>query len=101
VPLRALPLVAAVLVLLAAGCAGNDEPPAPEPVPSAFKEAVTGALKLADLEVEQDFELIVDVSMWPKRIFLSIDETYVDFEAGPESLDEIVAAVVADAEHRI
>jgi hypothetical protein len=101
VPLRALPLVAAVLVLLAAGCAGNDEPPAPEPVPSAFKEAVTGALKLADLEVEQDFDLNLDVSLGPNRIDLALDEPYDEYEAAPERRDEIVAAVVADAEQRL
>jgi uncharacterized protein YtpQ (UPF0354 family) len=101
VPLRALPLVAAVLVLLAAGCAGNDEPPAPEPVPSAFKEAVTAALKLADLEVEQDFDLNLDVSLGPNRIDLALDEPYDEYEAAPERRDEIVAAVVADAEQRL
>ncbi len=102
-PTRAASIAAAflALALLAAGCGGSDEPPAPEPVQAAFKENVTAALKQVGLGVEQGFDLNLDVSMGPNRIDLALAGPYGEYEADPERHDEIVAAVVADAEQRL
>jgi uncharacterized protein YtpQ (UPF0354 family) len=99
-PVRAAS-IAAALLLIVAGCGGDDGPPAPEPVPSAFKEAVTAALTQADLEVEQGFDLNLHVSQGPNRIDLALADPYHEYEADPARHDEIVAAVVADAGQRL
>ncbi len=99
--LRATLLVCAVLAA-AAGCAGeNSGSSEPELVPSSFKEIVLAELKQAGLESEPGYDLNVRASQGPDRVELAIDDDFDAYEADPGRRDEIVAAVVTEAQSQL
>jgi uncharacterized protein YtpQ (UPF0354 family) len=98
--LRATVLACAALAAVA-GCASSDSGGEPELVPSAFKEVVLAELKQSGLESEPGYDLNVRASEGPNRVELAIDDDFDAYEADPGRRDEIVAALVAEAQAQL
>ena len=99
--LRATVLACAALAAVA-GCASADSGGSePELVPSAFKEVVLAELKQSGLESEPGYDLNVRASQGPDRVELAIDDDFDAYEADPGRRDEIVAALVAEAQAQL
>jgi uncharacterized protein YtpQ (UPF0354 family) len=99
--LRAL-LTACLAAVLAAGCAGDDsDNDAPRALPSGFTETVRAELLRVGFDVEPRTDLKLTAEQGPNRLDLDLQEAFERVEADPESRDEVVDEVVADARERM
>ena len=99
--LRAIVLACAALAA-AAGCAGSDSGGGePELVPTSFKEIVLAELASSGLESEPGYDMNVRAFQGPDRVELAIDDDFDAYEADPGRRDEIVAALVAEAQAKL
>jgi uncharacterized protein YtpQ (UPF0354 family) len=107
-PVRAVPALAA-LVLLLAGCAGEDTEPEARPATTAatllselsFTQAAAAAIRGADVEAEPEEPLRIVATQGLNRVTLELDEAYAEYEARPASKDEILAGVGAEAQSKL
>jgi uncharacterized protein YtpQ (UPF0354 family) len=70
-------------------------------VPSSFTEIVRGELVRAGLDVEPRTDLKLTAEQGPNRVELDLQEAFERLEDSPDSRDEIVDEVVADAQERL
>ena len=99
--LRAL-IAAFLAAALFAGCSGDESDGDSAPaVPSAFTEIVRAELVSAGLDVEPRTDLKLTAEQGPNRVELDLQEAFDRLEDDPDSRDEIVDEVVADAQERL
>jgi hypothetical protein len=99
--LRAL-IAALLAAALFAGCSGDaSDDDSATAVPSAFTEIVRAELVRAGLDVERRTDLKLTAEQGPNRVELDLQEAFDRVEDDPDSRDEIVDEVVADAQERL
>ncbi len=104
--LRALIAALLAAALFADVCSGDEsdgesDGDSATAVPSAFTEIVRAELVRAGLEVEPRTDLKLTAEQGPNRVELDLQAAFDRFEDDPDSRDEIVDEVVADAQERL